>query len=94
MDIKFTEIVEKMLSLLESNAPTQWTTQEASERFFDTMILPSSCHHPQPARQRAAAALGRPVAAVSSLAEMVTFQTLGVVSAVVSEVGLVARIWC
>ena len=59
-----------------------------SERFFDD--FPSSCHHPQLARRRASAALGRPAAAVSSLAGMVSCQTLRVVGEVVS-VGLVAR---
>ena len=44
--------------------------------------FPSSCHHPQPARQRAAAALGRPAAAVRSLTGMVSCQTLGMVGAV------------
>ena len=52
------------ISLPESSAQTTCTTQAASERLFDD--FPSSCHQPQLARRRAAAALGRPSAAVSS----------------------------
>ena len=55
--------------------------------------FPLSGHHPQPAQRRAAAALGRPAAAVSSLAGMVSCQTLGIAGMVgaVVLVGLVAR---
>ena len=45
MDTKSTQTVQMTVSLPESNGPTTWTTQAASERFFDD--FPSSCHHPQ-----------------------------------------------
>ena len=88
LDIKSKQTFPMTVSLPEPSAPTTWTTQAASERFFDD--FPSSCHHPQLARRRAAAALGRPAAAASSLAGMVRCQTLRMVGAVVS-VGLVAK---
>ena len=44
MDIKSKQTVRMTASLPESSAPTTWSTQATSERFFDD--FPSSCHHP------------------------------------------------